>query len=680
MKRPFARLLIAVVCVGAGFVTFSVSGATPTSTIVLTVTTTADIVNGDVFSPAALEANPGPDGISLREAIMASNATPGPHAITFAPVLDGRIISPSTPLPAIVQDNTTLLGLTTANGQPGVTLSASQLSGCCNVLLLVEASGVQISHIGITGLQGSGVGIQVSPGQPGGELHLNDVSIEQNVLNNADQPGYGITIGPTGPHVPTGATLDNITIAGNVISGFLHDGINVGLLCNQCSLKGLVVEDNTFSGNTASGEPSLELDTSFAGNSILGTQIVRNTFTGNWVGVSLNGGGGFATGPNGSVEATGNSISSTVISQNSFIGNSQGIALSGGVSTNATNNNVSDTEISNNVFADNNPYGAIALYGGGGSDVSVNQVVGVDIVNDTIAYNDGGVYMRNNDGGATGNTISNVEVRNTIFWANGSDTYGPDLSTVVPTVITSLMGVDPLLVNAQDFHLQASSPAINAGTVNGAPTVDFADGQRDNAPDIGAYEFGAVARPRLDVYVEDFGGNGSVTSNPAGIACETTCEAAFDAQTAVTLTATPAVGSRFAGWTGSCSGTGNCSLILAAASTATATFSMVLTPTTTTSTTAPKKTVPGAPLIHVSSTSKGSISISVAGDVRNAGSPISKYQCSLNGKSWVNVSKNSHGVFVIGHLISHKTYSVRLRAINGAGAGDPSNAVKVKVK
>jgi hypothetical protein len=70
----------------------------------------------------------------------------------------------------------------------------------------------------------------------------------------------------------------------------------------------------------------------------------------------------------------------------------------------------------------------------------------------------------------------------------------------------------------------------------------------------------------------------------------------------------------------------------------------------------------------------------VVGTTKNGGSPISKYQCSLNAKSWFNVSKNSHGVFVINHLISLKTYSVRLRAINGVGAGAPSNAVKVKVK
>ena len=40
-----------------------------------------------------------------------------------------------------------------------------------------------------------------------------------------------------------------------------------------------------------------------------------------------------------------------------------------------------------------------------------------------------------------------------------------------------------------DYHLQAGSPAINAGTPNGAPTVDLENRPRDAQPDIGAYEF-----------------------------------------------------------------------------------------------------------------------------------------------------------------------------------------------
>lgn len=50
-------------------------------------------------------------------------------------------------------------------------------------------------------------------------------------------------------------------------------------------------------------------------------------------------------------------------------------------------------------------------------------------------------------------------------------------------------------------------------------------------------------------------GDGMVTSEPAGIACGTTCMADFDPLSMVTLTATPGANAVFDGWTGDCSGT-----------------------------------------------------------------------------------------------------------------------------
>ncbi len=74
-------------------------------------------------------------------------------------------------------------------------------------------------------------------------------------------------------------------------------------------------------------------------------------------------------------------------------------------------------------------------------------------------------------------------------------------------------------------------------------------------------------------------GNGTVTSAPAGInlaADGTTANAQFNSGTTVTLTATPADGSTFAGFTGCTAGTGaeanSCIVTLNAATTVTATF------------------------------------------------------------------------------------------------------------
>src|SRR5437870_9076175 len=65
-------------------------------------------------------------------------------------------------------------------------------------------------------------------------------------------------------------------------------------------------------------------------------------------------------------------------------------------------------------------------------------------------------------------------------------------------------------------------------------------------------------------------GSGTVTSAPVGINCGVTCTASFASGTAVTLTATPAAGSTFTGWSGGgCSGTGMCVVTVSAATTVT---------------------------------------------------------------------------------------------------------------
>jgi hypothetical protein len=58
-------------------------------------------------------------------------------------------------------------------------------------------------------------------------------------------------------------------------------------------------------------------------------------------------------------------------------------------------------------------------------------------------------------------------------------------------------------------------------------------------------------------------GRGTISSNPAGISCGTTCSADFDKGALVTLTATPDSASTFKGWSGGgCSGTAACAVTL----------------------------------------------------------------------------------------------------------------------
>jgi len=78
---------------------------------------------------------------------------------------------------------------------------------------------------------------------------------------------------------------------------------------------------------------------------------------------------------------------------------------------------------------------------------------------------------------------------------------------------------------------------------------------------------------------ESGSGMGQVTSSPAGINCSSTsnqCSASFGSGASITLTASAAIGSTFAGWSGSgCSGTSTCIVTMNAAQSVTATFMQI---------------------------------------------------------------------------------------------------------
>lgn len=69
-------------------------------------------------------------------------------------------------------------------------------------------------------------------------------------------------------------------------------------------------------------------------------------------------------------------------------------------------------------------------------------------------------------------------------------------------------------------------------------------------------------------------GSGTVSSDPVGIDCPSDCDEDFGAGMVVTLTATANVDSSFTGWSGACTGTGDCVLTMDAAQNVTATFTL----------------------------------------------------------------------------------------------------------
>ena len=72
--------------------------------------------------------------------------------------------------------------------------------------------------------------------------------------------------------------------------------------------------------------------------------------------------------------------------------------------------------------------------------------------------------------------------------------------------------------------------------------------------------------------VKSGSGDGKITSMPPGIDCGDTCSLLLKEDRAITLTTSPDEDSIFTGWSGDCSGSGDCVLVMDEAKNITATL------------------------------------------------------------------------------------------------------------
>jgi hypothetical protein len=171
-------------------------------------------------------------------------------------------------------------------------------------------------------------------------------------------------------------------------------------------------------------------------------------------------------------------------------------------------------------------------------------------------------------------------------------------------------------------------------------------------------------------------GSGSVSDNTGSISCPPTCAHAYPTGSRVTLTASPASGSAFTGWSGGgCSGGGTCTVTMDADTNVTATFSALPAPG------------PGSPSIKSFKPAvHGSHSAGFSGTVNPEGSlthvfwqyGLDKRYTKAGGRGpdytsatprrQVGSDASSHSESTsVGGLVPNALYHVRMVAYNGNG-------------
>jgi uncharacterized delta-60 repeat protein len=221
----------------------------------------------------------------------------------------------------------------------------------------------------------------------------------------------------------------------------------------------------------------------------------------------------------------------------------------------------------------------------GGSGVT-NGALDPTFDTDGVALIDGG-------GSASGSAIA-LQPDGKILLA-GSAQVGANPSTAMLWRLLADGGTGAVSGALDPSFGASGATAVNTGSSAGAGGVALlpdrrivAAGPTFNVPNGSLLVFQALGDPFAVNVTKAGTGAGSVQSSPQGIDCGASCAGPFDDGSGVTLTATAAAGSAFAGWSGAgCSGEGTCSLTMSADRTVTATFNAL--PSTPPPATAPTK-------------------------------------------------------------------------------------------
>ena len=277
----------------------------------------------------------------------------------------------------------------------------------------------------------------------------------------------------------------NVTVDGFVIDGTNVDANNVwinsgttGVTVQNCEIKNVRTGDGTGTGSfqaiysigatnaTIRNDLIHDVGTSYSNHASHGIywSSSNSTIEGNTIYKISGWGMQLYTEHPGTLDN--NKIRGNKIYDYGRGGSAGGIYISGGTN-NAAYNNIIYEPVFNSLA-----YGLI-----------INDT-GNNVLNNTIYNNAVGIHV-----GGTGTVV-----KNNILWQNGFSYAGSGY-----VVDHNLTNIDPRFVNLAsfDFHLQPTSPAIDAGTAISQVTADLSGVARPagGGYDLGAYEYSSGAVP-----------------------------------------------------------------------------------------------------------------------------------------------------------------------------------------
>jgi hypothetical protein len=420
-------------------------------------------VNGDTSNITALISNPGPDGISFREALNASNGTSGEKSIVFHPSLSGTTITFAADgdLLLLASGELTINGDINQDGEPDITLDGhlGQDATVAGAGPIIVSSDNTIS--GLDFVDFAVVTIEIACPDAGCDTKL--FANNKIVNNHITAPrGLGINITTLGlRRVEEAPLLSDITWQDTIISGNTivtrKDSIYIAAAVGGGSRNQII--NLTISGNRFSSEeghavsimaadvnsawfgipgPILYSDdnlidnltitdnvieTSYIGIHIIGandgnndnllrnTRIISNTITNIvWAGISLTAGDGKSD-ERGTDD---NGLEGVEIRDNTITQVWSGITITGGHGIGGRNNWMRNVLIDDNAISDYTGAGIFLMGGDSGSnEVSDNLL-------DQVIISGNNIQQTVNQGSGSGvvviggNSIGGLSRRNIV--------------------------------------------------------------------------------------------------------------------------------------------------------------------------------------------------------------------------------------------------------------------------